>query len=159
MSSVPTHTRAIAKPTSHSATNAGPGGTKSLAENQKQQTSAARARHLLDLPVLALAEHSAWTPTGLWQGQFDCAVWLRTPQGLPQPVQLFLRYVDNQGEKNVFIDRCHAGTFRTLLLNGSIALPVNGRVRSLEFHLVGANGAAEIGEEEWQLVPQQRQPR
>lgn len=153
--SVPTLTRVISK----SSVKAAPGEQEPKGAMTVDSKSALiQPGQIFDLPVLALAEHSAWTPTGLWHGQFDCAVWLRTPQGLAQPVQLFLRYVDNQGEKNIFIDRCSAGSFRTVLLNGSTSLSVNGRVRSLEFQLVGAM-AMTVMIEEWHLVPQQRQMR
>jgi hypothetical protein len=113
-------------------------------------------RHLLDLPTHILTEHRAWIGSGLWQGMFDCAIWLRTPQGIPQPLQLQLRYQDNQGEKAIFIDRCSAGAYRTVLLNGSILLTAMGRVRGLSLWAINAAPAMEALVDEWHLVPQQR---
>lgn len=112
--------------------------------------------HLLDIPLSAVSEHSAWTNAGYWQGGFDCALWLRTPQGLAHPVQLAICYQDNQGEKTVLVDRCAAGSYRTVLLNGSIQLGVSGRIRNMGLYLVGVKGTAEVAMEEWHLIPQQK---
>src|SRR5690606_23114072 len=102
--------------------------------------------------------HSAWSPTGSWQGMFDCAIWLHTPAGLAHPVQLSLKYIDNGGEKIIHIDRCHPGTHRTVLLNGSFGLSVNGRVRDMGLYLLGITDP-EIVVEEWHMTPQQRRSR
>lgn len=162
MSSIPTLTRVLDKSsTKHSAKS--PQGTSAARPHDSSSRSVHQAllpvptgRHLLDIPVLTLSEHRAWSSTGHWQGLFDCAIWLRTPQGIAQPLQLFVRYVDNQGEKNVFVDRCSAGSYRTVLLNGTLQLYVQGRVRDLAFYLVGAGTGMNVLVEEWNFMPQQR---
>ncbi|MGB3610028.1 MAG: hypothetical protein WA987_06580 [Cellvibrio sp.] len=123
-----------------------------------QRASFQQERWLVDVPVTALSEHSAWSPTGSWQGMFDCAIWLHTPAGLAHPVQLSLKYIDNGGEKIIHIDRCHPGTHRTVLLNGSFGLSVNGRVRDMGLYLLGITDP-EIVVEEWHMTPQQRRSR
>lgn len=115
-------------------------------------------RWLVDIPISVLGEHSAWTSTGNWQGIFDCAIWLRTPAGLPHPIQLVLKYIDNSGEKIIQIDRCQTGSHRTVLLNGSITLAVNGRVREMGLYLIGASDIT-LTLEEWHMNPQQRRNR
>lgn len=161
MSSIPTLTRAVDKPTSkRPARDPRASVSPSLSAvnrgNSELLMPAPAGRHLLDIPVLTLAEHRSWTVSGLWQGQFDCALWLRTPQGVAHPLQLFVRYTDNQGEKNIFIDRCSAGSYRTVLLNGSMNFQAFGRVRDLGFYLVGASPGMNVLVEEWNFVPRHR---
>jgi len=71
-------------------------------------------------------------------------------------VQLILRYVDHQGEKSLFVDRCAAGSYRTVLLNGSILLRVSGRVREAGFYLMDDNDAGDVIIEECHFLPQYR---
>lgn len=148
MPSVPTLTRVVRAPDIAS---------QMLANNPTQSPApAAVGRHLLDLPPQILSEHRSWISSGHWQGMFDCAIWLRTPQGIQQPLQLLLRYQDSQSEKSVVVDRCAAGAYRTVLLNGSVMLSVMGRVRELSLRLINASPSMEALVDEWHLVPQQR---
>lgn len=162
MPSIPTLTRVIDKSSSKHPTrdlplSFGRASLKSVSNAGNESLVPTPAgRHLLDIPVLSLAEHRTWTSTGNWQGQFDCALWLRTPQGIAHPLQLFVRYTDNQGEKNIFIDRCPAGSYRTVLLNGSLHFQAVGRVRDLSFYLIGASTGMNVLVEEWNFVPQHR---
>ena len=130
-----------------------------------QEASLAARRHfkeagrwLVDIPLSIIAEHSAWTSSGSWQGTFDCAVWLRTPGGLQHPAQLALKYIDNGGEKVIAIDRCQPGSHRTILLNGSINIAVNGRIQTMALFLMDASDTV-IALEEWHVTPQQRHHR
>lgn len=150
MSSIPTLTKSIAQ--KQSANRSAP------STSNVQRAAFQQERWLVDIPVSALSDHSAWTAAGNWQGMFDCAIWLRTPGGLSHPVQLILKYIDNSGEKVVHIDRCHPGSHRTVLLNGSISLGVNGRVRDMGFYLLGITDP-EIVVEEWHMTPQTRRAR
>lgn len=151
MSSIPTLTKSVAqRPSTQRAAQP--------QQNNVQRASFQQERWLVDIPVSVLSEHSAWTAAGNWQGMFDCAIWLRTPAGLAHPVQLSLKYIDNSGEKIVHIDRCHPGSHRTVLLNGSFGLGVNGRVRDMGLYLLGITDP-EIVVEEWHMTPQQRRAR
>ncbi len=154
MSSIPTLTRVVANQASKAKTAEAMGSPATA-----KRPPALAGRSLLELPPQLLSEHQSWVGSGLWQGHFDCALWLRTPQGIPQPMQLALRYVDSQGEKIMPIDRCAAGAYRTVLLNGSLLLKVAGRVKELSFHLLDVSTSMEIIVEEWHLVPQQRRGR
>lgn len=128
-----------------------PGKKTAAAQEMPRQAG----RKLADIPVAILTEHSAWAASGTWQGVFDCAVWLRTPAGLSHPAQLVLKYVDNSGEKFLQIDRCQPGVHNTVLLNGSISLTINARVRDIGLYLLGTTDTA-IALEEWHFTPQQR---
>ncbi|ARU29423.1 hypothetical protein [Cellvibrio sp. PSBB006] len=151
MSSIPTLTKSVAqRPSTQRAAQP--------QQNNVQRAGFQQERWLVDIPVSVLSEHSAWTAAGNWQGMFDCAIWLRTPAGLAHPVQLSLKYIDNSGEKIVHIDRCHPGSHRTVLLNGSFGLGVNGRVRDMGLYLLGITDP-EIVVEEWHMTPQQRRAR
>lgn len=152
MSNIPPLTKTAGQKTDSRSRGAALSG-KTISEAQDYIRQA--GRWLVDVPVSILAEHSAWIPTGNWHGMFDCAVWLRTPAGLTHPVQLALKYIDNSGEKIIQIDRCQPGGHSTVLLNGSIALTINARVRDMGLYLIGATDAA-IALEEWHLAPQQR---
>ncbi len=116
-------------------------------------------RHLADIPFSLLSEHSHWVPNGAWEGRFDAAVWLRAPAGLSQPLQLALRYRDSGGEKMLVIDRCHPGSHRSVLLNGSILLEVVGRVREMALVLLDMDRDTQVLLDEWHLVPQLRRER
>lgn len=129
-------------------------GSQSSALEYIQQSG----RWLVDIPLSVLSEHSSWIYTGNWQGGFDCALWLRTPAGLPHPLHLVLKYIDSSGEKILQIDRCQTGSHRTVLLNGSITLSVAGRVRDMGLYLLGAHDTI-VAVEEWHITPQQRRGR
>lgn len=116
-----------------------------------------QARNVLAINVEDFMDHVAFTPSGAWQGYFDCATWLRTPRGLTRPVQLVLRYVDAQGEKTLFVDRCSAGACRTVLLNGTILLRVCGKVREAAFFLMDDNAPGDVVAEDSHFQPQYSQ--
>jgi hypothetical protein len=106
-----------------------------------------------------LCEHGAWTPKGSWTGTFDVALWLRSPAGVMEPLQLVLRYEDASGMQTVYIDRCSPGSHRTVLLNGSVPVRVQGAVRDAGLYLMGVDPDIVIALEEWHLVPQIRRSR
>lgn len=116
-----------------------------------------QARNVLAINVEDFMDHVAFTPSGEWQGYFDCATWLRTPRGLTRSVQLVLRYVDAQGEKTLFVDRCSAGACRTVLLNGTILLRVCGKVREAAFFLMDDNAPGDVVAEDSHFQPQYSQ--
>jgi hypothetical protein len=149
MSSIPTLTKALAQKQS---------ATKPGSQANIQRVAFQQERWLVDIPISILSEHSAWSSSGNWQGMFDSALWLRTPAGLTHPVQLALKYIDNSGEKIIQIDRCHPGSHRTVLLNGSISVSVSGRVRDMGLYLLGVTDP-DIVVEEWHMTPQQRRTR
>lgn len=111
-------------------------------------------RNILAVDVESFMGHVAFTASAIWQGYFDCAVWLRTPRGLSLPVQLVLRYIDAQGEKTVFVDRCGARAGRTVLLNGALFLRISGKVREASFFLMDDNNAGDVIPEESHFQPQ-----
>lgn len=114
-------------------------------------------RNVLAINVEDFMDHVAFTPSTTWQGYFDCATWLRTPRGLTRPVQLLLRYVDSQGEKTLFVDRCGPGTCRSVLLNGTILLQVCGKVREAAFVLMDDNTPGDVVPEDSHFQPQYSQ--
>jgi hypothetical protein len=116
-----------------------------------------QARNVFLINVEDFMDHVAFTPSATWQGYFDCATWLRTPRGLTRPVQLLLRYVDSQGEKTLFVDRCGAGSCRTALLNGTILLRVCGKVREAAFFLMDDNAPGDVVPEDSHFQPQYSQ--
>jgi hypothetical protein len=119
------------------------------------------AAPIVDLQLTTVApsqicEHSAFTSKGSWRGMFDIAVWLHTPAGVTQPLQLALRYRDAAGVQTIHIDRCGHGSHRTVLLNGSQPLRVQGAVQEAALYLVGVDPDIVVSLEEWHLVPQPR---
>lgn len=159
MSGIPTLTKSVAqRPSAQRAAQPSSPQQNKAQQSNVQRTSFQQQRWLVDIPMSVLSEHSTWTAAGNWQGMFDCAIWLRTPAGLAHPVQLSLKYIDNGGEKVVHIDRCHPGSHRTVLLNGSFGLSVNGRVRDMGLYLLGITDP-EIVVEEWHMTPQLRRSR
>lgn len=120
---------------------------------------AVRKHRLMEIPLSQLSQHSAWTATGYWQGDFDCALWLRTPTGLQQPVQLAVCYRDSQGDKTLFVDRCAAGSYRSALLNGPIHMVVNGKVSELGVYLVGVGDVGDVSVDEWHFVARQKRSK
>lgn len=115
-----------------------------------------QGRNIFTIDVNRFNEHVAFSPSATWQGHFDCAMWLRTPRGINKPVQLVLRYVDAQGEKTLFVDRCAASGLRTVLLNGTVLLRVSGKVREGGFFLMDDNDAGDVIHEDAHFQPQYR---
>lgn len=158
MSQIPTLNRILNGPaknqssTTNSALATNKDSLRAVALTQPKQVK----RRLAEVALSQLSQHRAWLVSGNWQGDFDCAIWLRTPTGFAQPAQLAVCYRDNQGEKAVFVDRCAAGSYRTVLLNGPVNLTVNGRVRELGLYLIGVDETADMSVEEWHLVARQK---
>lgn len=113
-----------------------------------------RDKRIADVPVSRLSTHARWQPAGNWSGIFDLAVWLRLPQGSAHPLQLALRYTDQKGEKTVLVDICKPGTYKSALLNGSVMIEAQGRVRDMGLFLLGLPGDIPMGLEEWHFLPQ-----
>lgn len=112
-----------------------------------------------EIPPRQFIGHRASVSRGSWIGWFDMAVWLKTPAGALQPLQMELVYRDGSGEHRVAIDRCPQGTHRTVLLNAAMALPVNGRVQWAAFVLKQLEPEIQVSLEQWHFVPQERRQR
>lgn len=115
---------------------------------------ASRDRNLVDIPVSLVSSHANWQPAGFWSGVFDVAVWVRLPQGCQHPLQLALRYTDQRGEKTVLVDMCKPGSYKSALLNGSIALEITGRVKEMGLYLLGMPKSQAMSVDEWHFNPQ-----
>ena len=113
-----------------------------------------RDKRIADVPVSRLSTHASWQPAGSWSGIFELAVWLRLPQGTDHPLQLALRYSDQKGEKTVLVDICKPGGYKSALLNGSVTIEAQGRVRDMGLFLLGLPGDIPMGLEEWHFLPQ-----
>lgn len=100
--------------------------------------------------------HRSALAQGSWMGWFDMAVWLKTPAGAMQPLQLELVYRDASGEHRVAVDRCPAGGHRTVLLNAALPLSFSGRVRWAAFVLKRLAPEAKVSLDLCHLVPQER---
>lgn len=116
--------------------------------------AASRDRNLVDIPVSLVSSHAHWQPAGFWSGVFDVAVWVRLPQGSQHPLQLALRYTDQRGEKTVLVDMCKPGSYKSALLNGSIALDITGRVKEMGLYLLGMPKGEVMSVDEWHFNPQ-----
>ncbi len=103
--------------------------------------------------------HRSALSQGSWTGWFDMAVWLKTPAGAMQPLQLELIYRDSAGEQRVAIDRCPVGGHRTVLLNASLPLTCSGRVQWAAFVIKRLAPEIKISLDLCHLVPQERRPR
>jgi len=103
--------------------------------------------------------HRSALVQGNWTGWFDMAVWLKTPAGAMQPLQLELVYRDGAGEQRVAIDRCPVGGHRTVLLNASLPLTISGRVQWAAFVLKRLAPEAKVSLDLCHLVPQERRQR
>ncbi|WP_341939382.1 hypothetical protein [Marinimicrobium sp. C2-29] len=112
-----------------------------------------------EIPPRQFIGHRSSLSRGSWMGWFDMAVWLKTPAGALQPLQLELVYRDQSGEHRVSIDRCPQGTHRTVLLNAAMALSVNGRVQWAAFVLKQLEPEIQVSLEQWHFVPQERRQR
>lgn len=102
------------------------------------------------------SSHRSALAQGSWMGWFDMAVWLKTPAGAMQPLQLELVYRDASGEHRVPVDRCPAGGHRTVLLNAALPLSFAGRVRWAAFVLKRLAPEAKVSLDLCHLVPQER---
>lgn len=112
-----------------------------------------------EIPPRQFLSHRASLSKGSWMGWFDMAVWLKTPAGALQPLQLELVYRDGAGEQRVAIDRRPQGGHRTVLLNAALALSVNGRVQWAAFVLKQLEPEIQVSLEQWHFVPQERRQR
>lgn len=116
-------------------------------------------RHLVDLPLDRFNHAVSEEGGARWEQLFEVAVWLKTPSGLAQPLELVLKYRDDAGEHQVFLDRCARGSHRMLLLNGCLSLAFAGRVKAASLALKSVARSQIIVLEEWHLAPQQPKPR
>lgn len=133
--------------------HAGAGVPKAVVANPFIKQDNADKR-VTEVPSSLVSAHASWKPAGTWQGRFDLAVWLRLPQGCPEPLQLALRYTDQRGERTVVVDTCKPGSFKSALLNGSVELTVNGRVKDMGLYLINLPSDVPVGLEEWHFQPQ-----
>lgn len=65
---------------------------------------------------------------GRWYGAFDALVWLNALTPFPEALHLELRYVDDKGEHNVLVDRCHFSKNPLLLLSNRLSVAFVGKV-------------------------------
>lgn len=114
---------------------------------------------LVEVPTPTLLGHPAAQQRGRWQGMFDVAVWLRAPAGLPEPLQLLLKYWDENGAHKIVLDRCWPGNHRTVLLNASFSLAATGPIRRAGLYLKATAHPSAVQLDEWHLIPQGRSPR
>lgn len=115
--------------------------------------------HLAEVPAAHFASHPAAQARGAWRGMFDIAVWLRTPAGVFQPLQLVLKYQDDNGNQQLLIDRCHSGSHKTVLLNASLPITAAGRIARAGLYLKSVDRGIVIFLEECHLIPQERKAR
>lgn len=127
---------------------------RSAAVNNPFIKDEARDKRITDVPSSLLSSHASWKPAGAWQGRFDLATWLRLPQGCPVPLQLALRYTDQRGEHTVLVDICKPGSYKSVLLNGSIEVSVSGRVKDMGLYLINLPPDVPLALEEWHFQPQ-----
>lgn len=109
---------------------------------------------LVEVPTAIFLGHSAAQPRGRWQGMFDIAVWLRTPLGVREPLQLLLKYWDDNDAQKLVLDRCYPGSHRTVLLNANFSLAANGQIRRAGLYLKGTSRPSAVYLDEWHLIPQ-----
>ncbi len=103
--------------------------------------------------------HRSALSRGSWMGWFDMAVWLKTPAGAMQPLQLELVYWDENGEHRVAVDHCAPGGHRTVLLNAALPLSISGRVTRAAFVLKRLAPEAKVSLDLCHLIPQERRKR
>lgn len=130
--------------------------TPSLKKRRRIDDYAVESRQVVSLSSGDISAHANWKPTGVWEGFFDIAVWLRMPQGCHHPLQLALRYTDQKGEVSIPIDIFKPSTFSCALMNGRIRLAVSGRIKNVGLYLVGADEDLSANVEEWHITPQSR---
>lgn len=114
---------------------------------------------ITEVPPEQFSAHRSALTRGSWMGWFDMAVWLKTPAGAMQPLQLELVYRDDSGEQRVAVDQCAPGGHRTVLLNAALPLSVNGRVTWAAFVLKRLAPEAKVTLDLCHLVPQERRKR
>ncbi|MDQ2075982.1 hypothetical protein [Marinimicrobium sp. ABcell2] len=128
-------------------------------EPQGTEPSSAKDLYLVEVPPPIFLGHPASQRRGVWRGVFDIAVWLRTPTGVQEPLQLILKYWDDSGVQQLALDRCHIGGHRTVLLNASFLLRVTGQVRRAGLYIKSIGRRPAVYLEEWHLIPQDRSVR
>lgn len=111
-----------------------------------------------EIPVQEFGSHRAALKVGSWMGWFDMAVWLKTPAGAMQPLQLELVYRDSSGEKRVRVDHCPSGGHKTVLLNAALPLSVSGQVEWAAFVVRKLAPEVKVTLDEWHFIPQERRP-
>lgn len=128
-----------------------------FARNQPEApVSEARDWLVTEIAPHQFSAHRSALAQGSWTGWFDMAVWLKTPAGAMQPLQLELVYRDGSGEQRVAVDRCPAGGHRTVLLNASLPLTVSGRVQWAAFVIKRLAPEIKVTLDTCHLVPQER---
>lgn len=132
---------------------------KSNPHSSPSVANEARDWLVAEIPPRQFISHRDSVSKGSWMGWFDMAVWLKTPAGALQPLQLELVYRDGSGEHRVAIDRCPQGSHRMVLLNAAMALSVNGRVQWAAFVLKQLEPEIQVSLEQWHFVPQERRLR
>ncbi len=115
---------------------------------------AVKRKKMVNISTGHIQTHAHWQASGSWVGVFDVAVWIRMPNGCKHPLQLALRYSDEEGEKSLAVDVFMPSAFSCALLNGSVNLQVSGRIHDVGLYLVGAEGDLLANIEEWHLTPQ-----
>lgn len=128
------------------------------ADGSTSRTAATEARDWLvaEISPRQFISHKASLSSGTWMGWFDMAVWLKTPAGAMQPLQLELVYRDSGGEKRIAVDQCPAGGHKTVLLNAALALSINGRVQWAAFVLKKLAPEIKVNLDLWHFIPQER---
>lgn len=112
-----------------------------------------------EIPPRQFIAHRASLSSGTWMGWFDMAVWLKTPAGAMQPLQLELVYRDAGGEKRVPVDRCPEGGHKTVLLNAALPLSVQGRVQWAALVIKQLAQEVKVSLDLWHFIPQERRSR
>lgn len=130
----------------------------SLKKRRRVDDYSVESRQVVNLSSGDISAHANWRPTGIWEGSFDIAVWLRMPQGCQHPLQLALRYTDQRGDVSIPVDIFKPSTFSCALLNGSIRLAVSGRIKNVGLYLVGSDEDLSANVEEWHITPQITRP-
>lgn len=131
------------------------GGPEPSSENR----GSSKELLLVEVPVPIFLGHPASQKRGRWQGRFDIAVWLRTPLGVREPLQLLLKYWDDNDAQHLVLDRCYPGSHRTVLLNASFSLAAAGQIRRAGLYLKSTGRTSGVCLDEWHLIPQIKSSR
>ena len=135
-------------------------GRESTYEKRTDKSSGSTKDVLLvEVPTQIFLGHPAAQQRGRWQGMFDIAVWLRTPLGVREPLQLLLKYWDDNDAKKIVLDRCYPGSHRTVLLNASFSLTATGQIRRAGLYLKDTGRPSSVYLDEWHLIPQNKSSR
>lgn|SRR5690554_2285966 len=133
--------------------------TDSRRESTYESSDSTKDLLLVEVPTSIFLGHSAAQRRGLWQGMFDIAVWLRTPLGVREPLQLVLKYWDDNGAQRIVLDRCYPGSHRTVLLNASFSLAASGQIHRAGLYLKATARPSAAYLDEWHLIPQGKSAR